>query len=493
MTIHEKELNKICNYVAMFFILFTLVFYLLSIIKRGPLEKDVIKDYAFVLGILCTGIFVFLIIAISSELKTDRGAMIALFGFSLVILLIWNHFIKAVPISDYRILWEGANQIVEGTFYSRSIKKDDYFCFYNYQIAYTFYLSLLIRVFHGSLPAIRVVETIIMSLTNVVLYKTLRLFTSRRASFCGAALFMGWPFLFMGSGILNNQHEAMLFEALAVHLFLKYNGEKKIAPCKWILCATFLSVAESMRPTAFVIVIAIIALCIFKCFLKKNIQYIIVGGIVLASYLAISNTINAFFIMSGLAPYGIKSSSLWFKLSLGLTGTGITLQRTTDAAHTNLYYDLQYYGFNYDAYKEAAAAYIKRIIKTGSINYENVLNRVVYFAGAIDNQYGFIGTKLNLSHHMIVSILNVMGICIYFVSVAFAGIRCIFKRIIDMDEISLPALVFFGYFIVYILFETQTRYRYEQYYMLFLMAVPSMATVWCILKQNIGKVAKVID
>ena len=481
----EKNLKSICNHIVMFLILFALGFYILSIIEKGTM-----KNYAFVLGVLSTGTFAFLIIVLSGSIKTDRASIIAIFGLSMAMLIVWNHFIKAVPVSDYKVLWDGANQIVDGTFSSRAIRKDDYFCFYNYQIAYAFYLSLLVRIFHGSLAAIRVVSMVVMALTNVVLYKTFRLFTSQRTAFCGAALFMGWPYLFMGSGILNNQHESMLFEALAVYMFLKYIDRGKVMPCKWIICAAFISIAVIMRPTALVVMIAITLLPILKAFLKNNKQYLISGGIVLVSYWVISNAINGIFLLSGLAPYGIKSNNLWFKLSLGLTGNGITKQNTTDAQHTNLYYDLKYYGFNYDSYKEAAAAYIKKIIK--SISFEFVLNKMVDFAGVVDNQFGFTGTNFLKTHPVIRNVLNAMGICIYFLSVVFASIRCMLWNIMDRDEISLPTLIFLGYFIVYLVFETQTRYRYEQYYMLFLMAVPAMQSVWRMMKRNKGKVMNII-
>ena len=118
-------------------------------------------------------------------------------------------------------------------------------------------------------------------------------------------------------------------------------------------------------------------------------------------------------------------------------------------------------------------------------------NRIVYFAGAVDNQSGFTGTN---THPVTRNVLNAMGICIYFLSVVFASIRCMLWNIMDRDEISLPALIFLGYFVVYLVFETQTRYRYEQYYMLFLLAVPAMSSVWRMLKRNKGKIMdQIID
>ena len=120
------------------------------------------------------------------------------------------------------------------------------------------------------------------------------------------------------------------------------------------------------------------------------------------------------------------------------------------------------------------------------------MNRIVYFAGAVDNQFGFAGTNFLKTHPVTRNVLNAMGICIYFLSVVFASIRCMFWNILDRDEISLPAFIFLGYFFVYLVFETQTRYHYEQYYMLFLLAVPAMSSVWRMLKRNKEKIMNII-
>ena len=480
---NQNKCNEALNKIALFLIMWLLLFYLLSIIV---IEEDALPNYGIVFGILCTGLLFCTIAFFSKYLKTDLVAVIVLFSFSVGMLTIWNHYVQAYPVSDYKVLWDGAKQIVDGSFHERALRKDDYFCFYNFQIGYAYYLSLLIRLFNGSLVAVRMVEVVIISLTNIVLFKTFRLYLNLRKSVCGVALFMCYPFIFMGSGIINNQHEAMLFEALVIYLFLRY-VEEKAKTYVWIIMGALLYLAEFMRPTAFVILIAFVVILVLKSFINRNIKHLLCGIILLVSYFVFSNVINIIFMETQIAPYGLKSSNLWFKISLGLTGEGITRHATTDAEHTNLYYDLKYYGFNYGEYKAAAADYIKDLVRSHSIDLEFLCNKMLTFSGSVDNQHGFIGSSFIVRHPAIINIMNAIGVCIYFLSVLLSCVRCAFKKIMNHNEILLPALIFGGYYSVYLLFETQSRYRYEQYYMLFLMAVPAMVVVWAEMNRLVNK------
>ena len=461
--LQESRISKIFNDIALLLIMFSLIFYLRCIFR---IHRETLISITFAAGILCTVVLVYIVAALSRQIKTDTASITFLLLTSLIMLLIWNYYVQARPVSDYRVLWEGAGQIVDGTFHERALRKDDYFCMFNYQIGYAFYLSILFRLFHGSLAAAKIVIIIVIALTNIIIYKTLRLYTGIRTSLCGATLFMCYPFIFMGSGILNNSHEAMLFEALAVYMYLKYADNLNFNRWYvWIITGLFLYLAVFMRPTAIVIVIAIFILSILKALLYRDKAYILIAVITITAYLIINSAVNNIFIASGLAPYGLNTNNLWFKLSLGLTGNGITNQYTTSAEYTNLYYDLKFYGFNYDAYKAAAQNYINTILRTKTFDIiKFVYRKMVYFSGSFDNQFGYIGIDFARRYPVMINILNISGICIYFLSVLFSGIRCCTRKILRLNEIALPALIFGGYFITYILFETQTRYRYEQYF-----------------------------
>ncbi len=470
----DQKISQAVEVIAKASILFLFVFYLFSIFREN---KWFLGNISFYLGIILALVLVSVVIFLSGRIKSERVAVITIIILSLGVFGAWNIFLKPTPISDYKVLWNGANQIMDGTFRERAIRKDDYFCFYNFQIGYTFYLSILCRLFKGSLAAVRMVRYVVITATNVVLYKTLRLYASRRSSFCGSMLFLTWSFIYMGSGILNNQHETLLLEALAIYIYLKDSG-KKASIYKWIACSLILTVAIVLRPTANIVLLAFIALAVLKFILKMDVQYLICAAAMLVTYVVSSNLINEAFVFSGLAPYGIKTDNLWFKLLLGLTGGNITNIATTDAEHTNLYYDLKSFGFDYDAYKSAASSYLMDLFRNHTFRLYYVYNKIANFAGSLDNQYYFNGNIVYPLDHILIKTLGFMGMCVYVVVIFFSGIWCVVNKIVEKDEICLLVIAFGGYFMIYVLFEAMTRYRYEQYYILFLMAVPSMSYIW---------------
>ncbi len=411
---------------------------------------------------------------ISRRIRTDTAAMILLGLFGLAGLEIWNAFLKPYPMSDYEVLWNGAGQIINGTFAARAANPADYFSFYRFQIPYTAYLAGLLRIF-GTLQGVIAFRTIILVMTNIVMYRTLRLAYSVREAFFPAWMFTVFPFIFFGSGILNNQHECMLFEALAIYVFFKGRdaGGKSIVMCG--LTGVLLSIGNLFRPTASVIVIAFAIVLVFRFLRSKNKGLLACLCMLAAGYLAIRFLADGLFRAGGIAPEGITVGNLWFKLSLGLTGNGITGIQTVDAEHTNLYFDLQQYGFDDGAYKAAASAYVAGLIRTPGTVLGYVPWKILFFAGTADAQYSFTNMEFLESQIPLTGILNGVGLFIYAMAIAGTLYRTWKQRAEDREGLF-PAgmLIFLGYFAAYILLEAQTRYRYEQYYMLFLLGMPAI-------------------
>ena len=48
------------------------------------------------------------------------------------------------------------------------------------------------------------------------------------------------------------------------------------------------------------------------------------------------------------------------------------------------------------------------------------------------------------------------------------------KRLIENTKFILPAFIFCAYFVIYIVFEAMPRYRFEQYYYLFILSMPTI-------------------
>ncbi|MFK5261362.1 hypothetical protein ACI3PM_17780, partial [Lactiplantibacillus plantarum] len=60
-----------------------------------------------------------------------------------------------------------------------------------------------------------------------------------------------FPFIFIGAGIINNQHEGLLLEALAIYFVLKRRSWLNL-----LIAAICIAVAQVLRPTAVVVAMA---------------------------------------------------------------------------------------------------------------------------------------------------------------------------------------------------------------------------------------------
>ena len=414
---------------------------------------------------------------ISGKIRTDAAAMILLGSLGLVLLETWNAFLKPYPMSDYEVLWNGAGQILNGTFAARAADPADYFNFYRFQIPFTAYLASLAGIF-GSLQGVIAFRAVVPVMTSIVMYRTLRLGCSVREAFFPALVFTVFPFVFFGSGVLNNQIECMLFESLAIYAFARCRDNRKKAAAMCGLSGALLSVGNLFRPTASVIFIAFVIVLALRFLRGRNKGELVCLGALAAGYLAVRFSSDGIFRASGIAPEGITIGNLWFKLSLGLTGNGITGIPTVDAEHTNLYFDLQQYGFDTGAYQAAASSYVAGLIRTPGKTLAYVLWKILFFAGTVDAQYSFTNTAFLESHGALTGILNGAGIMIYALSVIGTLYRIWKRRAGEQEDLYLTGiLIFLGYFAAYILLEAQTRYRYEQYYVLFLLGMPMIREI----------------
>ncbi len=457
--------EKSTNIVAKVLLLFSLGFCLLSVLF--------LWEHNFQIAIKVCGVilFAFLVIfayLISANINSDKTAIVLLLGISLILLGGWNLICDVKPVNDYEVLVEGANAIIDGEFPLMAKEKDNYFYFYNFQIGYAFYLSILLRLFGGSLVALKIIEIIVITITNIVVYKIMRLFFTCKESFFAAVLMVINPYIFMGSGILNNQHISCLLCLIAIYIYL---SAKKFV--KYVFCGMLLAVAQTLRPTTTVIFIAFVLCSLLYGVFKKEKQLLLGALTILATYFVTFNLINLFFIISDLAPIGIKNSNPYFKLLLGLTGNGITGRPSTDARHTQFYYDLMAFNFDYEAYKVAAKEYLKACFVENKISYQWIIKKMVYFSGDVDNQYGFANEVFNANHSFLVGVLNVVGTLLYFISILFSFIQSIIENNVVKNKAYMLWVLIFGLlFFAYVFLETQPRYRYEQYYMLFFLSMP---------------------
>lgn len=190
----EKKLSQIINFIARFLVILALGYYILSIFIT---QKSDLGAVMFVLGTIGFVAMLWLFWKISRNVKTDRKGLVLTLCAAGLVLIIWNLIYNPVPVSDYNVLWKGAERIINGTFKSEAADPRDYFCYYNFQIGYVMYMAFLMKLFGVSLTSLKIAEIVVMTLTAGVLYKTVRLFANvPDSTFCGL-IFSFYPFIFL--------------------------------------------------------------------------------------------------------------------------------------------------------------------------------------------------------------------------------------------------------------------------------------------------------
>ncbi|WP_029345576.1 glycosyltransferase family 39 protein [Lacticaseibacillus zeae] len=462
----DRLINKLGRYllVAVF------AFCLLCLFKIQVIQGASWETPAFVLGSMGVLIGLFLLFKLSLLKLSDRQALLLLTVLALVFFSFWNFVFRPVPVSDYKVLLEGARDIVDGTFKSQAAQPDNYFRYYNFQIGYAYYLSLIMRLFGDRLLFFKIIEMLVMTATTLVLYKTFRLFCDVHRSVFGAGVFTLFPYVFIGVGIINNQHEGLLLEALAIYFILKRRSWPNL-----LIAAVCIAIAQVLRPTAVVVAAAIIVTLMIQTIQQKSRQRLLETAAFIVTCWGLGWITNKLFILSGVAPYGIKVGNPYFKFLIGLTGKGVSGKYTTSARKTQLYYDLKEYHFNYALYKQAAAEKLKNVLIHG-VNLQDIMNRFTGFIGNVDNQYYLGGNEQFMNRHpVLISSLNFAGMVVYSGTVLGTFKRVITEKwVTSRTSYLLPAVVFGMFFFAYIFMETQARYRFELYYVLFLLAVPTI-------------------
>lgn len=127
-----QELSQIIDKFGRYLLIIAFSFFLLCLFKLQIIQGAAWDISAFVLGgmgIICGA---FLLFKLSLIQLSDRQALVILAAISLILLGIWNYIYRPVSVSDYKVLPEGAQDIVNGAFDKHAAQPSDYFRYYNF-------------------------------------------------------------------------------------------------------------------------------------------------------------------------------------------------------------------------------------------------------------------------------------------------------------------------------------------------------------------------
>lgn len=478
MTLSEK-MTRFLQRIIIVIMIVVLILYLLSILHYskvglGRLLLD-IPLYASLIGL-----FYFLFQKLIGKNKWILP--VSVFILSLVIYISWASIAPLSLVSDYEVLYNGAKSIMAGDFALKSFDKTNYFYFYNFQIGYTLFLSSVMNIIGSSAFALHTFEMIILSLSNVLLFLFMHKITNEKIGILTSLIYTTFVFNIMGSNVLNNQHLNIFFVllALVIMVYIPRDSRSVKAIVSLFLVGCCIGIGYIVRQTTIAFILAGIVSA-FLIYLgvatrKARLKVLLTccclfSGVFLSIKVFDFATVNA-----GLAPQPtLNGTAQYFKFWLGISGgKGVFDTATTDAEHTQVYYDLETVNFDYDTYnavtkEKLIEAYTQNFQRTGAVLAE----KMVFYMGQVDHQYQFALSgnrlKMELATKHAIPFAQSQYLVITILSLLFF-IRCLRKGGFQNNYQLFLTLTFLALFCAYILVEVQTRYRYEQYLLLAIFA-----------------------
>lgn len=374
-----------------------------------------------------------------------------------------------------------------------SFDKTNYFYFYNFQTGFVMYLALVIKIFGGHLIFLKIFEILFMSLTNVFVYKIASKVYTKKIGIISSIIYSLLFFNIAGSSIINNQHFSTLLIILSIYFFIKD---------KWfyyILSGTLVGIANIIRPSSIIILIAFCGFLLWKLLINnfKNWKVFLLGFLLIA--LSTFSTMKIFdytLLNLNIVPTStLSSNAKYFKFVLGIHGNGIYNMPTENAEKTQVYFDLQELNFDYELYNNKCRNFIvNQFTQNTRETLGYIKDKMLVFAGKEDNQIDFSGSIIQNSKSYI--FIKYYGYVQYFLLIVFSLLTVIInvkeskfyntKNNLYQTQI-LFEIIFILYFCAHLLIEVQPRYRYDQYLMLAFIASPSIYLLFSTISSKYNK------
>lgn len=473
MLIKNKLLKNLIEVV--FFIALLIYFIYINVFQYiNPSFKTTFIACLFVLFVY----FIIFKILNKIEIKSAKLFKFMLFFISIIIYGIWGVYAKTPLVSDYEVLYNGAKEMVNGTFSNLSFNKTNYFYFYNFQAGFVTYLAMIIKIFGTRLFFLKLCEILIMSITNVLIYDVTSKIYNRRISVIASLTYTLLLFNISGSSVINNQHISMLFCILSILLFMKK---------KWyyyILSGICIAIANILRPSSIIFIIAFVIFMFWSLLVnrfknyKKELLAILIFIITIFGVLKIYDLGMK---KADVVPNSaINGNATYFKFLLGMQGSGLYNIPTENAEKTQVYFDLEKLNFDYDLYNDMCKERIIELCKNNpKVVFEYIDKKMLGFCGGFDNQIEFayenikdtnaVNTFMYYGYvqYEILIVLNIVASFIYFIKINREDNQ-------NNNYEKLLKIIFILFWGSYIFIETQTRYRYDQYMILAILVAPCL-------------------
>jgi hypothetical protein len=381
-----------------------------------------------------------------------------LFFFSFSIYLCWILMTRITPTSDYKVLYDGALSILDGTFIHDASSTSSYFYMFNFQIPYTAFMALCMKLFGRSYFTLQLIEAIIQAGVVCAFYSCIKKMSNVKPAFFSAMVFSLLSFNIVGSGIVNNQHVALLFALIGLRFMLSDT------PQDGSIAGLFFSLSVLSRKSSLIFVVALLCYLVVYLFSGAGVKekLVLVSkhiGMFLVYFLCTSMICTLLVNINIAYDSPSKDRTPYYKLLRGTVGNSLYGSSTESAIKTALYFDLESIGFDYDVYNRESKEAVLNELKTPAKLAKHSYEQMTEFVGREDNQRYF---KTHFTSA--VTNLSYVGYMQYLIILLLSAFFILIPNKPELSYIFIIA--FIGFFLVHIFIERQSRYRYEMYVVL---------------------------
>ncbi|NMH28022.1 glycosyltransferase family protein [Flavobacterium silvaticum] len=405
----------------------------------------------FPIGILlCAGLYYLWIWLLG---KSNRFTIFFLSTLSLACYGIGLVSFDTQPVSDYKMIWQTANEIANGTFDANLLKGYDYMAVYHWQIGMAVLESVLIKLFGSHFTVLKVFSCVCSLLISYLVYVITSSkigLSAGKAAYVLSAVFVSY---IMSVNQLSNHQFGTIFLLLSLYFLDKQ--KYKFALLGGILAA----VLNVFRAIAIIVLVAAIVIAIYRmlrdgkvAFHLKNLALTLIG------YAISTALFSVVFLQLHYTSGPITENRIpYFKFHKGLT------------EYSEPFTDLKRFDGNQQEFNNWEKKEVGVLLGNPKGTAVFVANKMVRFLGLFDGQfehtYNQDETVWKKNPVRAFYSIGWMQYAIY-VLLALIGYSWWCKR----NDLDIFQVWFVGNTLVYLFIEAISHYRFEHYIFIFMMA-----------------------
>lgn len=267
---------------------------------------------------------------LANRYLNNKIYIISLFLIAFGVRIGWVIAVDTPVISDFYLMYNSALAAAKGDF---SFSDTPYFQSWVYQLGYTMYQALIIKLFGEGTFYIKLINVLYSVGTTILVYKiAARIFHETAGRIAGLIYGLFIPSIVMTS-VLTNQHLATFLFYLAFYLLITYYSRRFI----WVFVGVLLSLGDIIRPLGSLILLAVAIYLFITEVLGENRKAAINAGKkfigIIVVYFLIHSAVSQLFIAADVTKFPLSNRDPQWKFVLGFNHETMGRYSDSDAAY----------------------------------------------------------------------------------------------------------------------------------------------------------------